>query len=86
MRCDEKGISLRLSLLSFILLTCCQYRSRRARIFTVFVGSCPVSTVLASRTVHTKREIDNHKGGVKQKRRGGETKRGVRGETKEERV
>ena len=41
----KKGISLRLSLFSFIFLTCCRCRSRRDRIFTVFVGSCPVSTV-----------------------------------------
>ena len=55
MRCDEGGVSLRLSLLSFILLTCCRYRSRRERIFTVFVGSRLVSSVFSSRTVYTER-------------------------------
>ena len=38
-----------------ILLTSCQYRSRRERIFTIFVGSCPVSTVFSSRMVYTER-------------------------------
>ena len=54
-RCDGEGVSLRLSLLSFILLACCRYRSRRERIFTVFVGSCQVSSVFSSRTVYTER-------------------------------
>ena len=50
-----KGSSLVGILVITIFLTCCQWRSRSQRIITVFVGSCPVSTVFSSRTVYTER-------------------------------
>ena len=60
-RRDEKGFSLRLSLLSFILLTRCQSTAKKNHIS--FVVSCLVSTVFSSRTVYTERTLHIHKVG-----------------------
>ena len=60
MRCDEKGISLRLSLLSFILLTCCQYRSRRESYSFCGFLSC-VYCVLVTYSLHRKNKITTTK-------------------------
>ena len=60
-RRDGKGFSLRLSLLSFILLTCCRYRSTAKKNHISFVVSSLASSVISSRTVYTERTIHIHK-------------------------
>ena len=58
---DEEEKLIETILVSTILLTGCQQRSKKRKNHDSSVGSCLVSTVLSSRTLYTGTQIYNHK-------------------------